>query len=271
MKVHRVSLGGKPRRVLNAKPAGNSALAFVIAGSLGAALIFYWRPGVLSILVTWGVVIALGIFKLGRQRPDDLGLRGTGVIPGLVYGVLYWLSLQAAVLAAAPWYGGPARLDPQLTTGAWMAFAGPLIDQFIFFASAEEVVYRGFLLPQIYLRLQERIPKPVALSGSALLGSVFFAVLHIPHRLEEGITGQQLVFSMLLLVIAGCVFCGIYLLTGNLLTVILVHGLSNFPTLLYDAEIPWQHALVLKYGLALGLAIAYAIWLRRHGGRVAHV
>jgi len=189
----------------------------------------------------------------------------------LVYGVLYWLSLQAAVLAAAPWYGGPARLDPQLTTGAWMAFAGPLIDQFIFFASAEEVVYRGFLLPQIYLRLQERIPKPVALSGSALLGSVFFAVLHIPHRLEEGITGQQLVFSMLLLVIAGCVFCGIYLLTGNLLTVILVHGLSNFPTLLYDAEIPWQHALVLKYGLALGLAIAYAIWLRRHGGRVAHV
>lgn len=251
--------------MLNAKAAPLGALAFVIAGSLGAALSFYWRPGVLSILMTLGVVIALGIFAWGCQRPDDLGLGGTGVIPGLVYGVLYWLSLQAAVMAAAPWYGGPARLDPQLTTGAWMAFAGPLIDQLIFFASAEEIVYRGFLLPQIYLRLQERIPKPLALSGSALLCSVFFAVLHIPHRLKEGIAGQELVFSILLLVIAGCFFCGIYLLTRNLLTVILVHGLSNSPTLLYDAEIPWQHALVLKYGLALVLAIAYTIWLRRHG------
>jgi membrane protease YdiL (CAAX protease family) len=251
------------------KPAGSNTLALVILGLLAAAGIFQWQPGILSILMTWGVVIGLGILRLGRQRPGDLGLQAAGILPGLGFGVLYWLLLQAAVLAVAHWNGKTTQFDPQLAVGAWMAFAGPLLDQLIFFASAEEVVHRGFLFPQIYLRLRERISKPLALSGAALLGSAFFAVLHIPHRLKEGITGESLGFSMLLLVLSGFFFCGVYLLTGNLVTTILVHALSNFPTLPYDAELPWQHLLAVKYGLALGLAAAYAFWFG--GGKGPHM
>ena len=244
------------------KTARTGALALAILATLAAAVVFYFRPGILSILITWCFAIGLSIFGLGRQRPGDLGLRAAGILPGMAYGALYWLSLQAVVFAAAPWFGKRAGLDPQLAAGAWMAFTGPLLDQVIFFASGEEIVYRGFLLPQIYLRLRSRLAPLTALTAAALLASAFFALLHIPQRLRGGLSVQELPLDMLLLVAAGVFFCAIYLLTGNLLCAILVHALSNFPTLPFDAGLPWQPWLVIKYALALLAAGIYAFWLR---------
>ena len=245
------------------KPARTAALALAILASVAAAAVFYLRPGILSILITWCFTIGLAIAVLGRQRPGDLGLRAAGIVPGIAYGALYWLSLQAAVIVTAPWFGKRAGLVPQLTAGAWLAFAGPLLDQLIFFASAEEIVHRGFLLPQIYLRLRARLRPRTALIVATLFGSTFFALLHIPHRLLDGVSQAELVLHLLLLVAAGIFFCAIYLLTGNLLCAILMHALSNFPTVPFDAGLPWQPWLVIKYALALLAAGVYALWFRR--------
>jgi membrane protease YdiL (CAAX protease family) len=245
------------------KLARTRALALAIAASLAATAVFYVRPGILSILITWSLTIGLAIILLGGQRPGDLGLRAAGILPGLAFGAVYWLALQAAAIAAAPWFGKHAELDPQLTAGAWLPFAGPLLDQVIFFASAEEIVHRGFLLPQIYLRLRGRLAPRTALTTAALLGSVFFALLHVPHRIREGVYGREMILQLLLLVMSGVFFCVIYLLTDNLLCVILVHALTNFPTLPYDAGLPWQHWLVIKYALALLAAGVSAYWNRR--------
>jgi membrane protease YdiL (CAAX protease family) len=245
------------------KPARAGALALAILASLAASAVFYVRPGILSILMTWCITIGLAMAGLGRQRPGDVGLRAAGILPGMAYGALYWLSLQAAVIVMAPWFGKRAGLDPQLAGGAWLAFAGPLLDQLIFFASAEEIVHRGFVMPQIYLRLRARLAPRTALTAAALFGSAFFALLHIPQRLLGGVSARELPVDLLLLVMAGVFFCAIYLLTGNLLCAVLVHALSNFPTLPYDAALPWQPWLAIKYALALLAAGLYALWFRR--------
>jgi len=245
------------------KPARTGAMALAILASVAATAVFYLRPGILSILITWCFTIGLAIAGLGRQRPGDLGLRAAGIVPGIAFGALYWLSLQAAAIVAAPWFGKRAGLDPQLAAGAWLAFAGPLLDQLIFFASAEEIVHRGFLLPQIYLRLRAHLTPRTALTVATLFGSAFFSLLHIPHRLLEGVSERELFLQLLLLVAAGVFLCMIYMLTGNLLCAVLTHALSNFPTLPFDAGLPWQPWLVMKYALALLAAGVYALWFHR--------
>ena len=79
----------------------------------------------------------------------------------------------------------------------------------------EETAFRGFLLPQLYLKLSGH--RWVRLWGALLLSQIVFAAAHIPaHVMIRHLTGLPLLRMLLLQGFAGILLGLLYLRTRNL-------------------------------------------------------
>jgi membrane protease YdiL (CAAX protease family) len=131
------------------REASRACILFVCAADAIAAGLFLWKPGVLTLASTWVVCIGVGIFAWARLRPADLGLSLRGLILGFVYG--YCLANVDRGRIACRCF--PESLAGR-ASGIW-GNMGLLADQFLFFATSEEIVFRGFLLGQLYRKLRD--------------------------------------------------------------------------------------------------------------------
>ena len=103
-----------------------------------------------------------------------------------------WLFAQVglvawqAVFGRTGWSGGPFDANPLWNRGATVV-TGALIAQLLGNALYEEITFRGFLLPQLYLKLERWQDRPALRIACAVLLSVaMFALIHIPIRLWTG-------------------------------------------------------------------------------------
>lgn len=216
-----------------------------------AVLAFLWIK-LLALALIWIVCIGVGIFVWGRQRLRDVGLARGNVLPGIAYGGIWWALTVGAVAAIAFSRGTPVQ---------WPVFEGtlgPLAKQLTFFALAEEVVFRGFIMAQLYLKLRGICSRSaVALTAAILISQLFFALWHIPHRLSEHIALAEMATSLALTLVAGILFCLVYVRTGNLLTALGVHAASNVGGLFAYTE-NFGLTQLIMIGGALMLADLYA-------------
>jgi membrane protease YdiL (CAAX protease family) len=190
-------------------------------------------------------VIGLGVFGLGKLRFSDLGIFPTKIISSFLFGLGLLIAIQMIVAVTMLF------LDGELT---WQSISiGHLIDQLLFFAIAEEIINRGFLFPQFYLKFNRARPNSGrAFWGALLLSQVIFSLSHIPHRLVNNTSLQEIPFQLSLLLISGLFFCYVYLRSQNLLVVVLVHALWNFPTIpiSYDS-LPWYVVNLIVMGTSI--------------------
>ena len=108
-------------------------------------------------------------------------------------------------------------------------------------ALIEEAGWRGFLLPQLYLRLSTRMDTRRRLILAMFGAQVLFALMHIPNRLlDQRLALDELLLSLAFVFVLGVFFAGIYLRTGNLFLAIGVHALFNTPTVLFTPVLPSQ-------------------------------
>lgn len=190
--------------------------------------------------IPYFVIILLGIlFKTGKLIPADVGLRPQDVIPALLTITSFWISLQLIVVLVSIVTGSSIDLHHQWSSIGVLPVIGAFIAQLMGNALFEEIAFRGFLFPQILMRLVTRENR-VSVKNvifAIIISQVGFALVHIPVRLYNDITGLSLVFDLIGTMIVGIFFCILYLRTKNLLVCVGIHTFINGAVLLFEPPI----------------------------------
>ena len=248
--------------------AGLKALFFGAGFQAGADVLYVRTAGLvtpvlLSGIVEWVVLVGLVAMALGRLEPRHLGL-GDGADLGRALAVLASLWLTVQVLSAAScaldggvtWQSRPNVFLPLAPLGLRLqaVFGSGLI---------EEVIYRGVLLPQVFLLARARgASAPTALVGAALATSLYFGLNHLPAALRMGLAAPGVALYLLHAALAGLLFAALYVRSGNLLVAAGAHALINDPVALFDA--PLEPALLVLVAACV-LLLSWP-WLSRRFG-----
>lgn len=236
-----------------------SATGGLFTGSLLANLVF------IAALV---LVIILGV---GRLRLYDIGLVRRNIMPGVVYTVGLWLVAQIVHLLAGLVTYGTVSLNAEWLTYGVGFMIGLLLTQIFGNALFEEIAYRGFLVPQLYLRLERLRDRPwKRLFAALLISQTAFALSHIPNRIYLGMSAGDIAIDLLMLVGWGILYALLYLRTDNLFLVVGVHALGNTPTTIFATApmLTGAGASMLIYLLAVTATFLYPM-LRAQQVRLA--
>ncbi|MCC6615261.1 MAG: CPBP family intramembrane metalloprotease [Anaerolineae bacterium] len=204
---------------------------------------------VLAAILVWGVCL-----KLGFLRAYDVGWIPHQLGIGLMTTLALWTVAQLIHLAAGAASNGSVALSPAFAAGQSGVAIGALIGQIFGNALFEELAYRGFLFPQLYLRLHGSGERPwLRFVLTLLISQAIFALVHIPNRLYMGLSAGEIAADLALLTLWGVLFTLLYLHTDNLFIVVGVHALGNAPTTLFATApaLAGSGSSLLIYGLAV--------------------
>jgi membrane protease YdiL (CAAX protease family) len=226
-------------------------------GSIYSATGFLIQPTLVGGLFSL-VVIGVMLFVVGRLRGSDIGWQARELRLGLWVTFGFWIAMNV-VLAAIGALGDGVFLNRSWKQPGASALVGALIGQLLGNALAEETVFRGFLLPQLYLKTAMVFRRSIAL-GIAILGStLLFAVSHVPNRLYvHELTGSELLSDQAGLFLLGLFIAGMYVVTRNLFVVVGLHALVNTPTLLVSAT---SEDLIYVVWGALAVLLLLVWWI----------
>jgi membrane protease YdiL (CAAX protease family) len=205
------------------------------------------------------VVVGAVIFGVGRLRCSDVGWRLPDIGLALLVTLVFWVAMQAGLVLWVVGSGGQLQWNEVWNEpGAPGWLFGQLIAQLLGNALLEEMVFRGYFLPQFYLKALARFRPAAALLLALLVSQIFFALSHIPNRLFVNVylvhvwLGDQL--GLLLL---GLTFSVLYLVTRNLFVCVGLHSLYNQPVRL--PAVPFSPGVkTVWYALVLILLV---VWL----------
>lgn len=200
------------------------------------------------------------VFLLGRLRPVDVGIRLRQVLPALMVTAVLWALTQLVLVAAAVAGGDGLALHAGWRTPGVVPTLGFTVAMLVGMAVYEEVAFRGYLFPQLYLKFRGTAGVRIALA--AVVSSLLFALVHIPTRLLNAqVPVEALLPQMAVLTAAGLFGAALYLRTRNLFVVVGVHALVNAPT-------PLVASPLSPFGVTVALSVALWIvwpWLARRG------
>jgi uncharacterized protein len=202
------------------------------------------------------VGVGVLMFWLGRLPPSVIGLRSDRIFSGAVMTILVWLAVQSAAVVLALLGGGSLQLHPAWGGIGGLGLFGALVVQVVGVTVYEEVAFRGYLVPQLWLRARRGrwFQRRGALVVALLVSQALFAIGHLPLLLYTGVPSADLGFVLIAIGMAGLGFAGLYLLTGNLFFCMGVHALVNLPTPLFDQPAAPLWALIAIASYAIGLA-----------------
>jgi membrane protease YdiL (CAAX protease family) len=175
----------------------------------------------LLMAVAVGGVVILG----GGMRAADVGLRGRGMAAGLLTLLGVGGVFAAALLAGLAGPDG-VRLYPGLDAWGAAGIAGFVLGA-LAMAAFTETAFRGFLFPQLYLKLRGTgTTAGPALWSAAALSALAAAALYAPAlAFTHGKAGGSLALHLAGFAVSGMFLCLFYLRTGNLYVVIAGHAL----------------------------------------------
>jgi uncharacterized protein len=179
-------------------------------------------PNIAIILVfIYGLLIMHGKFK-----PSDLGLEREKLFQAIWIIALVILMLQVISTAVGIISYKTLTLGNLWSKVSGSAALGILICQLLVVAVQEEIIFRGFLMPQVYLRIKK--DKYIVRMGlSVVISQGLFAVWHIPIRIFSGMSPVSTIISIFTVFLLGIIFALIYIRTGNIFIAMGMHGLWN--------------------------------------------
>jgi membrane protease YdiL (CAAX protease family) len=199
----------------------SGTLGSLLAGPDWKGNLFFYSA--LLLLAVGGV-----LFGIGRLRPADVGLERRKLLEGILVTGSIWLLDQAIGAISGILTTGPI-VDRGWTT---KGVAGTLLWAAVMFLGAalyEEIAFRGFLFPQLYLKF--RGSDRVRLWTAILASQFLFAIGHVPaHIMIRHLSGRGLWTTVVVQGLIGVVLVLLYLRTRNLWITVGIHGLVNAPT-----------------------------------------
>jgi uncharacterized protein len=194
-------------------------------------------------------LLVCGVLVVSGVSLRQLGLRWRDVPRAAALLVVLYAALQLAIVLAVLVSGDrlvPTRHDVLSAIGLFVAqlFGNTLV---------EETVFRGFLFRQLLARARVRggLGRSAAATAAA---AVIFALYHIPVRIHGGYRGLDLVATLVIVALGGALASYLYLRSGNLLIVVVLHTLFNDQEPLFASPIPPQWILCV-------LVIGVVIWI----------
>ena len=210
------------------------AIAQATSGLILPTLVFY----LLSILL---IVIILFIL-FGKLKLKDLGIELAKIRQAFLVLILLWIIINIVFAISSLIVDGAVNWHSSWNEKGILVVIGVFLGQIFGNAFYEEIAFRGFLLPQLYLKLngfyKNSIKKKILLA--LILSQLYFALIHIPHRLANDIHGSALIIDLIVTFIMGIIFALYYLRTKNLLLVIGIHSILNYPTALVASPVDGQ-------------------------------
>lgn len=177
-------------------------------------------------LLTWAVVVGVGMMAVGRLRLGHLGLTKEAVLEAVPILLWVWILLQIPqALAGAASDTWAIAVPPDDVSVA----VGKRLQQLIGAGLLEEVLYRGFLLTQVFGLLRSRWGRDRAMAGAVAATSIYFGLNHIPTALSLGLPLSDVVGYVVLSALVGLLLAGLFLRTGNLILAAGGHALLNDP------------------------------------------
>jgi membrane protease YdiL (CAAX protease family) len=183
-----------------------------------------------------GTVVIGIILLFGRLRKEDVGIRWNRLPSAALIAVFAWVLAQliGAVIDFA--VTGTLSLESSWSKYGLPVMLGLLIGQLFGNALLEEITFRGFLLPQLYLKLVGPRPgqhKRTRTVIALVLSQGIFVLMHIPNRLGQGNTALEWIVDFASVFVLGAIFALVYLRTGNIFMVIGLHALVDAPESLF--------------------------------------
>jgi membrane protease YdiL (CAAX protease family) len=251
------------------RPVRRRVLLGVIA-ALGSALALIWCVLVRSrsvaelVLATRGLVdltlintavvalLIVAVLVVSGVPLRELGLRGRDLPRALTLLVVLYGTLQLAIVLSALVCGDGlvlARDDPRAAIGRFVA-------QLFGNTPVEEAVFRGFLLRQLLVRARQRGGWRAILVATAV-AAILFALWHIPVRIHQGYRGLDLAATLVVVVLGAVLMSYLYVRSGNLLIIVVLHALFNDQAPIFVSPIPPQWILcVLAIGVIAWIELA---------------
>jgi membrane protease YdiL (CAAX protease family) len=218
--------------------------------------------GSLIVNVIFLVIMVGGVMLIrGGLRFYDVGLIMRRLGGGIAFTLVFWGAAQLVHMLAGLLYRGHVALSPAWNDPGFMI--GLVLAQIFGNALFEEIAYRGFLFPQLYLWLGDRESNPWKRLGLALLISQgAFAISHIPNRIYLGMSADAIAFDLLLLLTWGVFYTIIYLRTDNLFVVVGAHAMGNVPTTLFATApgLEGNGEAVLIYAMIIVVMFLYPMF-----------
>jgi membrane protease YdiL (CAAX protease family) len=151
----------------------------------------------------------------------------------------------------------PAQPDASAAIGLFIA-------QLFGNTPVEEAVYRGFLFRQLAVRARLRGDGVRGLIAATAIAAVVFSVSHIPLRIHQGNHGLDLIATLVVAALGGALVSFLYVRSGNLMILVVLHTLFNDQAALFISPVPPQWIFCV-------LAIGAIVWIElsaRHSGRM---
>jgi membrane protease YdiL (CAAX protease family) len=159
------------------------------------------------------------------------------ILDALFFLVLAWM-IYVLVLSMTGIIQFSKELAALKATPFWKIGA-QILSTWIFVGIAEELLFRGYLLErfqQAFVKWSDRKRTVTAV----LVSSLLFALWHIPVRIYELVNGESsiplILLSVVILFVMGVGFSWLFIRSGNILLVGLVHGVMDYPLIGGDSQ-----------------------------------
>lgn len=254
------------RPVLSSVPALSvSALVLVLGTHAALKALFFWAPygahvalpvewatgGLVTAVtvagvISWVVLVGLMMGAVSGLRPRHVGLTGRAFCEALPILLWVWILAQAVHATLGTASGDVALTPPvpDLTTAI-----GLRVQAVVGSGLLEEVVYRGFLMVQVFLLLRRRVDRERALLWAVVLSSLYFGLNHVPAGMRAGLPPWEVAVFAFHSALVGSLFAALYLRTGNLFLAAGGHALVNDPVPFVASPVDPQ--LVALIGVAV--------------------
>ena len=193
----------------------------VYFGQLGIYAFFF-------LLAFWGL----------KQSQIRLPFNGRKVLEALAILLASWL-IYAVIITSTGIVHLPDELVALRSVDTWKVWA-QIISTWLFVGIGEEVLFRGYFLKKLLAYYESKNAKQKTLLAVAV-SSAFFSLWHLPVRLFSLINGEisvgLILISLVMLFLLGAGFAWLFLRSGNILLVGLVHGVMDFPLIGEDSQL----------------------------------
>jgi uncharacterized protein len=220
-------------------------------------------PVSLAAAVQMAVLVCGVMILVGRLRWRDLGITAGGVrnaclVVALLWGLVHLATALEGLRSCCSLSAGP------VLRAATPVAMGRLLDAFWGSGFIEEVMYRGFLMPQVYLIARSLgVSAPRALVLAVVGTQVYFGLNHIPAASRMHMDVGRAAIYVVHAALVGGLFAALYLRTGNLFVAVGAHALINNPATLYVGGL--DPALFALIGVCV-LLLTWPVLHRAFGG-----
>ncbi len=216
------------------------------------------QPTLLWSLLLFIIVIGGGIRLGSNLRARDIGLSMSQIPTGLIVTLGVWVTLQVILLfIALIGKESSVSLSTAFETEQWTTTLGLLTAQVLGNALAEESMFRGFLMPQLYLKFGGRRDKIFwyPMLWAILASQLGFSLIHIPNLYHQEIPGVEIVGALAIIFALGVFLALLYIRTANLFVCVGLHTLLNTPTPLVHPVVQPQLDVLQLIVLVLALLV----------------